>query len=184
MPHTQWNSLHARRIPRVAVTRATQLGTTSAYAENTLPRWRFPQRLWNYLRVRGEYRFSGIPEGKILELPPRTRRIQPCRCDAGHVLELPPRTRRIHCQQSLSQAPLGTTSAYAENTPCDTEIIQPRWNYLRVRGEYQRRGLTLAWDRGTTSAYAENTPQPCADSPHQRNYLRVRGEYPNELGIL
>ena len=72
-----------------------------------------------------------------------------------------------------------------------------RWNYLRVRGEYQKdterktimqelppRARRIRWgDRvdfplfGTTSACAENTGcNPCTPSCH-RNYLRVRGEY-------
>ena len=50
-------------------------GTTSAYAENTLP-WRCFQRAGgNYLRVRGEYVASGGLTKGAMELPPRTRRI-------------------------------------------------------------------------------------------------------------
>ena len=50
-------------------------GTTSACAENTAHMWanRRPRR--NYLRVRGEYRSSGLSGVWIEELPPRARRI-------------------------------------------------------------------------------------------------------------
>ena len=51
---------------------------------------------WNYLRVRGEYRAVGLVTLPIMELPPRTRRIQ---------------ARKTSCPISA-----GTTSAYAENT--------------------------------------------------------------------
>ena len=75
--------------------------------------------------------------------------------------ELPPRTRRIRRLQGSTPEELGTTSAYAENTPV------PEWfggltkNYLRVRGEYAdlNKYRSQLWQRGP------------------RNYLRVRGEY-------
>ena len=52
------------------------------------------------------------------------------------VPELPPRTRRIHHGGKPSCGERRTTSAYAENTMILPAIIWPRWNYLRVRGEY------------------------------------------------
>ena len=71
-------------------------GTTSACAENT-PILRFiPRKLWNYLRVRGEYSAAVGPLGPDTELPPRARRIH-----RHH-----PHSIRNH----------GTTSACAENT--------------------------------------------------------------------
>ena len=71
-------------------------GTTSACAENT---WRarhkgIPAR--NYLRVRGEY----------------TKKAE----KTSLIVELPPRARRILAEAVSAVAPLGTTSACAENT--------------------------------------------------------------------
>ena len=71
-------------------------GTTSAYAENTYLRGHAGSLGRNYLRVRGEYRL--MPDG------------------FSKVEELPPRTRRIRQPGILAMFPLGTTSAYAENT--------------------------------------------------------------------
>ena len=91
----------------------------------------------------------------------------------------------------------GTTSACAENTCLASRQWRPRWNYLRVRGEYKpgvflyapimelppraRRILNLSSigivRQGTTSACAENTPAPWASIWNPWNYLRVRGEY-------
>ena len=91
-------------------------GTTSACAENT---WRAAQRdhdAGNYLRVRGEYRLKAGVIEKIMELPPRARRIHHHR----------PQRRPLN----------GTTSACAENTPPPTAKAAAQWNYLRVRGEY------------------------------------------------
>ena len=71
----------------------------------------------------------------------------------------------------------GTTSACAENTSVQAEYAIDTWNYLRVRGEYQRLNDTNLYLRelpprarrilpskdsivkpaGTTSACAENT---------------------------
>ena len=91
----------------------------------------------------------------------------------------------------------GTTSACAENT-VRWQIQHGIWrNYLRVRGEYERRGgMTIEqWElpprarrirlrcarrqprRRTTSACAENTDFGAGASLATRNYLRVRGEY-------
>ena len=142
-----------------------RIGTTSACAENTtLPRvgkW----EKWNYLRVRGEY--AEAREKKI------------------GMLELPPRTRRILQLDNIPTVPLGTTSAYAENTGIIRVIVSPRRNYLRVRGEYMPRQSRFgraaelpprtrrilrarAHARpgcGTTSAYAENTNRGCPEAP-------------------
>ena len=111
--------------------------------------------------------------------------------------ELPPRTRRIHWENSTTAARVGTTSAYAENTPAPWASIGNPWNYLRVRGEYHinnpplgglgelpprtRRILgsiiSSGYVLGTTSAYAENTSRGNANDADAGNYLRVRGEY-------
>ena len=131
----------------------------------------------NYLRVRGEYLTALL---------------------APHVHpELPPRTQRIHPARETRSSPLGTTSAYAENTS-DAELLEQLFeNYLRVRGEYKSgktgiktvpelpprtRRILHDFDGqiptpGTTSAYAENTVMRLYSDCKQRNYLRVRGEY-------
>ena len=133
------------------------LGTTSAYAENTMPPASSFVVATNYLRVRGEYF---------------------CITTRAHLFqELPPRTRRILDNSFLEGFEEGTTSAYAENTSGRYCVFSLPRNYLRVRGEYcivsssgvssselpprTRRipwGLTLMEPaNGTTSAYAENT---------------------------
>ena len=132
--------------------------------------------LGNYLRVRGEYSMTVTDQFAQAELPPRTRRIL-------GVLDARFKSR-------------GTTSAYAENTQT-TPPPPPRWNYLRVRGEYtwspncflytkelpprtRRIPLTILPrdnKNGTTSAYAENTALKAVSSAIIWNYLRVRGEY-------
>ena len=152
-------------------------GTTSACAENThgqKPPWR---KIWNYLRVRGEYVLDWQYEATTTELPPRARRIP-------H-----PGARRC--------CPGGTTSACAENTRKTSSPRCGRWNYLRVRGEYhsgthasesdtelppRARRIRLAacknsWKLGTTSACAENTHGHSMNPIPAWNYLRVRGEY-------
>ena len=53
------------------------MGTTSACAENTIPRPVNYHRFWNYLRVRGEYAPVPPPVPMKPELPPRARRIPP-----------------------------------------------------------------------------------------------------------
>ena len=134
-------------------------------------------RMWNYLRVRGEYRYS---QGD----------------SAGHQ-ELPPRARRIHIEIDARNIIRGTTSACAENTGLSGAQKGLQGNYLRVRGEYcyildgmpsvaelpprARRihcdiTLNLVFS-GTTSACAENTPRHLPGRSPRRNYLRVRGEY-------
>ena len=90
----------ARRILPLLYSVACPGGTTSACAENTI----FPpqawSRPWNYLRVRGEYRWWANRDRPQLELPPRARRIQP-KCRIWPVAH-------------------GTTSACAENTQART----------------------------------------------------------------
>ena len=71
---------------------------------------------WNYLRVRGEYILDMTCGARLMELPPRTRRIRGSKIEADF-LE-------------------GTTSAYAENTIILVYDFFVQWNYLRVRGEY------------------------------------------------
>ena len=146
-----------RRIPFPAKNGMSLFGTTSAYAENTLPISVFKRFIWNYLRVRGEYEAATAFGREAVELPPRTRRILYFSCSAFVVI--------------------GTTSAYAENTGIAFVIADSVGNYLRVRGEYRfhilslgalfelpprtRRihmfGHGLGGIQGTTSAYAENT---------------------------
>ena len=152
-------------------------GTTSACAENTLTDHRGVTHVGNYLRVRGEYPISRTKYDSSSELPPRARRI---------------------LSPFLSESPHeGTTSACAENTRLSTALTTPRWNYLRVRGEYlvspplvgnhdelpprarrirERVCAAESWI-GTTSACAENTFFAPIDAKKTRNYLRVRGEY-------
>ena len=157
--------------------RGHQLGTTSAYAENTKEYPGTLPRAWNYLRVRGEYNDQRDMDTIEWELPPRTRRI-PFR----HI-----RVENMH----------GTTSAYAENTDLLIWVARSARNYLRVRGEYTRRcfssvpgrelpprtrriranGHHHKPHRGTTSAYAENTYFSQRVERFWGNYLRVRGEY-------
>ena len=135
----------------------TDVGTTSACAENTPIAFQVKPRLGNYLRVRGEYSLEAANTRLRVELPPRARRIL--------------RIYRGWC------TPLGTTSACAENT-AKTLITRPEGgNYLRVRGEYltlgidgsakaelppRARRIQLGSEErggflGTTSACAENT---------------------------
>ena len=154
-------------------------GTTSAYAENTTVSAAQRPSPGNYLRVRGEYTIVNTHECKVLELPPRTRRIH----DPGFAVGASP----------------GTTSAYAENTLISKKAQVSVRNYLRVRGEYpttrfRRRGrkelpprtrripyqtLPMLKTLGTTSAYAENTKNVWHGENCSQNYLRVRGEYPH-----
>ena len=91
-------------------------GTTSAYAENTVYQTTYHENQRNYLRVRGEY--SCIIGAMTM------------------MLELPPRTRRIQSKYASTFAVDGTTSAYAENTAHAVARMGRRRNYLRVRGEY------------------------------------------------
>ena len=150
----------ARRIRLHHPARLKHHRTTSACAENTYDPYRNGKPPWNYLRVCGEYRFGLI----VAEIP----------------MELPPRARRILLSISFLLILLGTTSACAENTARDSNVVRRSWNYLRVRGEYfsncfifTDRGelpprarriphaiLQRATTWGTTSACAENTT-PC-----------------------
>ena len=66
---------HARRIRFWGTSEKQIRRTTSACAENTMFRLAgcgFPE---NYLRMRGEYRTPHREKGRIMELPPRARRI-------------------------------------------------------------------------------------------------------------
>ena len=85
-----------RRILKDKLFAWNEFGTTSAYAENTLTGFVTGSAKRNYLRVRGEYAFAVPTAARPRELPPRTRRIRP----------------RIQGRKR----PIGTTSAYAENT--------------------------------------------------------------------
>ena len=132
-------------------------GTTSACAENTGFVDAHPPGHGNYLRVRGEYFGRWRFALRLVELPPRARRIP---------------------QPSYQPAkPQGTTSACAENTAALLPTSETPGNYLRVRGEYYSRasqaglimelpprarrirkgGVRVAATNGTTSACAENT---------------------------
>ena len=105
-----------RRIPAGFTNRQPEFGTTSAHAENTGWFYQSPTRIWNYLRVRGEY---GNPSQRRLDHK-----------------ELPPRTWRIQYRRYLHRDRYGTTSACAENTPTPCAPGPSMGNYLRVRGEY------------------------------------------------
>ena len=85
-----------RRIRRILGRHDSVAGTTSAHAENTARRVSAAPPGRNYLRARGEYKFTAIMLRTKMELPPRTRRIQ----------------RKIRFRHALG----GTTSAHAENT--------------------------------------------------------------------
>ena len=111
--------------------------------------------------------------------------------------ELPPRARRILVAVWRYGREPGTTSACAENTKPSKTPQTHQWNYLRVRGEYQKPHLSCAFSTelpprarripitlallrnppGTTSACAENTPRSSQCAVSRGNYLRVRGEY-------
>ena len=152
-------------------------GTTSACAENTGGCLVLVLHDGNYLRVRGEY-----GEARFFLFGDR---------------ELPPRARRIPTTPPPGAAGGGTTSACAENTFDLLPKALFEWNYLRVRGEYQkpspwqlsalelppraRRIPKCKWGGkppfGTTSACAENTGCIGIISVLTWNYLRVRGEY-------
>ena len=147
----------ARRIPPHFPHLTTNPGTTSACAENTLMAPMEGGRIWNYLRVRGEYVKSFISSLSTPELPPRARRIRP--------------KHRQVCMQK------GTTSACAENTrsppppmPALAEL-PPRARRIRIVG------VECDMEHGTTSACAENTAAGLNGRGRARNYLRVRGEY-------
>ena len=79
-PYSQKTGLElpprARRIRMFAAKLRAHAGTTSACAENTNPGHRTAIRLWNYLRVRGEYATIAHAPRPLVELPPRARRIR------------------------------------------------------------------------------------------------------------
>ena len=108
----------ARRIPCGVVSTGATVGTTSACAENTAPHHSRGFAQWNYLRVRGEY-------ARVAALNIR-------------VVELPPRARRILHEHGQDRPLIGTTSACAENTGKEVRIMSSPRNYLRVRGEYDQ----------------------------------------------
>ena len=85
-----------RRIPMNSSRCFSQMGTTSAHAENTGRGTVSYRSVWNYLRARGEYSATSLA--------------------AALVQELPPRTRRIHGERVVNHGGTGTTSAHAENT--------------------------------------------------------------------
>ena len=114
----------ARRIQNGEVHHPKQQGTTSACAENTLPKTSVDVTDGNYLRVRGEYVKQGLANMGQWELPPRARRIPAVGIDVD--------------------LGAGTTSACAENTTTTLVRRVTRWNYLRVRGEYHS---VLVWWR-------------------------------------
>ena len=86
----------ARRIPPAVTDDLPPAGTTSACAENTLAQKAGVVLGGNYLRVRGEYRLLGLWRVRLMELPPRAR--------------------RILAPGAVAQGVQGTTSACAENT--------------------------------------------------------------------
>ena len=118
-------------------------------------------------------------------------------------MELPPHARRILFGILTCLILLGTTSACAENTFRDFDLLDPVGNYLRMRGEYallsdmQQRFQELPPharrilhhlakglpDQGTTSACAENTGNYEDSHNPWRNYLRMRGEYSVKLAV-
>ena len=106
----------ARRIHVIASTSMLNTGTTSACAENTRGRKSVVHHVWNYLRVRGEYR-------RLV-------------AESLAAAELPPRARRIPCGTPYDAYTVRTTSACAENTVASFFACFPMRNYLRVRGEY------------------------------------------------
>ena len=106
----------ARRIRVTCVALHALRGTTSACAENTSASLIESKVTRNYLRVRGEYHRHPKREIRVLELPPRARRIPHTRHSPG--------------------AAIGTTSACAENTYEVATTSKGSGNYLRVRGEY------------------------------------------------
>ena len=86
----------ARRILLALTCDFRRFGTTSACAENTNSLPHKILSIWNYLRVRGEYRLWKTATSITSELPSRARRIR----------EL----RRVQAENAR------TTSACAENT--------------------------------------------------------------------
>ena len=108
-----------RRIRLADIDFTQAEGTTSAHAENTFFAPIDAKKTRNYLRARGEYATTVGAVMKILELPPRTRRI-----------------RKKHADEVGT---LGTTSAHAENTPAPSSVAPTSRNYLRARGEYSCR---------------------------------------------
>ena len=110
-----------RRIRLADIDFTQAEGTTSAHAENTFFAPIDAKKTRNYLRARGEYATTVGAVMKILELPPRTRRI------------------REPDKEQINK--LGTTSAHAENTWLQHYSQGLLGNYLRARGEYVKNML-------------------------------------------
>ena len=147
----------ARRIPPLKQCCGLSMGTTSACAENTKTAQDANYHTRNYLRVRGEYALTCGLRRRLMELPPRAR--------------------RIHGMWLVAYYVGGTTSACAENTGKTASAQTAPGNYLRVRGEYppkcraknyvselpprarriQCNERVHGHHGGTTSACAENT---------------------------
>ena len=169
-----------RRIPMNSSRCFSQMGTTSAHAENTGRGTVSYRSVWNYLRARGEYSATSLA--------------------AALVQELPPRTRRILVSSAVLLQTSGTTSAHAENTGSRPNANANLRNYLRARGEYLKppcacslkpelpprtrripgQPVPAPVQGGTTSAHAENTSGHGETPSDWGNYLRARGEYSYE----
>ena len=127
----------ARRILHSVDAVPLNIGTTSACAENTLACFPLLLEKWNYLRVRGEYRFFCGEylrgSGTTSACAENTRSISVNALISWNYLrvrgeyaiasanqsndsELPPRARRILTGKPGSVILKGTTSACAENT--------------------------------------------------------------------
>ena len=147
----------ARRIRSTGLLDPIDGRTTSACAENTLIDPLSSLLLWNYLRVRGEYRHdpmvgiqhvgttsacaeNTVPPWLTTRSPWNYLRVRgeysPIWVLGGPCHELPPRARRIHYDAAFLLRLLGTTSACAENTRHECGPWRLLRNYLRVRGEY------------------------------------------------
>ena len=153
----------ARRIPHSAIILPSCEGTTSACAENTVTFFDGCVVHGNYLRVRGEY-FSTA-------------------CGAIRILELPPRARRIPYQGLVVDPSEGTTSACAENTSEKHIILAMRWNYLRVRGEYPRLG-NVPGDGGELPPRARRIPQQGRQPRHRQGTTSACAENTTTVTIL
>ena len=126
-----------RRIPRATPPHARTTGTTSAYAENTLPIsvlsrfiWELPPRtrripIANIIRSSENRTTSAYAENTFPSMWRRKKhwnylRVRgeyaQCTTALRQAMELPPRTRRIRHRFITERIIGGTTSAYAENT--------------------------------------------------------------------
>ena len=195
----------ARRILHSVDAVPLNIGTTSACAENTLACFPLLLEKWNYLRVRGEYRFfcgeylrgSGttsacaentrsISVNALISWNYLRVRGEYCIADSTNAasMELPPRARRILALGDNGEVHCGTTSACAENTLGAALGKSLDRNYLRVRGEY-------SWRRGAGSQPWELPPRARRIQPLPLRILRTLGTTSacaentlNELGLL